>query len=203
MALTKCHECGTEVSTEAKTCPKCGAKVKKPMGGGTILLIGLVTIVVLSMTVGSGTPSSSTPTQHEIAARLAEVEAEYARTPHITPSIKDRPLDPKAKARAENLTTAQFCPALGKALRGKDAEYTRAMIQRAADLQLGVLHLDHQETIKKRRIQIGMTPCMAIAAWGRPEDVNRSVGSFGVHEQWVYPANYLYFEDGVLTSFQD
>lgn len=29
MPLIKCHECGNEVSTEAKTCPKCGAKVRK------------------------------------------------------------------------------------------------------------------------------------------------------------------------------
>lgn len=28
MALIKCHECGADVSTEAKTCPKCGAKPK-------------------------------------------------------------------------------------------------------------------------------------------------------------------------------
>lgn len=28
MALIKCHECGSEVSTEAKTCPKCGATPK-------------------------------------------------------------------------------------------------------------------------------------------------------------------------------
>ncbi|WP_412514572.1 MULTISPECIES: zinc-ribbon domain-containing protein [Shewanella] len=26
MALVKCKECGEEVSTKAKTCPKCGAK---------------------------------------------------------------------------------------------------------------------------------------------------------------------------------
>lgn len=156
-----------------------------------------------AMVGGGGTPSGSQPSARDVAVHQAQVEAEYALTPFLSPSLDVRPLDPKAKANAEKLTTAQFCPALGKALRGKDAEYTRAMIQRAADLQLGVLHLDHQETIKKRRIQIGMTPCMAIAAWGRPEDVNRSVGSFGVHEQWVYPANYLYFEDGVLTSFQD
>ena len=25
MALMKCHECGSDVSSEAKTCPKCGA----------------------------------------------------------------------------------------------------------------------------------------------------------------------------------
>ena len=30
MALTKCHECGKDVSTEAKNCPSCGAKVVKP-----------------------------------------------------------------------------------------------------------------------------------------------------------------------------
>lgn len=41
------------------------------------------------------------------------------------------------------------------------------------------------------------------AAWGSPDDINRSVGSFGPHEQWVCGSTYLYFEDGVLTSFQD
>ncbi|WP_292839340.1 zinc ribbon domain-containing protein [Methylotenera sp.] len=30
MALVKCHECGKDVSTEAKVCPSCGAKVVKP-----------------------------------------------------------------------------------------------------------------------------------------------------------------------------
>lgn len=136
-------------------------------------------------------------------AREAELAATYARTPDIVPPIDARPLDQKAKARAEKIKAERFCTALGNALRGKDNEFTRAMIQRAADLQLGVLHLPEQQLIKERRIQMGITTCMAIAAWGRPEDINRSVGSFGVHEQWVYPASYLYFEDGVLTSFQD
>ena len=33
MALVECHECGNQISTEAKVCPKCGAKnrsLKKP-----------------------------------------------------------------------------------------------------------------------------------------------------------------------------
>ena len=30
MALQKCHECGNDVSSEAKTCPKCGAPVVPP-----------------------------------------------------------------------------------------------------------------------------------------------------------------------------
>jgi len=49
MALVECHECGNEISTEAKTCPKCGAKnrhLKKPSVlrhiVGLIILAGLI-----------------------------------------------------------------------------------------------------------------------------------------------------------------
>ena len=44
---------------------------------------------------------------------------------------------------------------------------------------------------------------MVRASWGKPDDINRSVGPWGVHEQWVYGYKYLYFEDGSLTSWQD
>jgi hypothetical protein len=52
-------------------------------------------------------------------------------------------------------------------------------------------------------IRIGMTKEMAVVAWGKPYDINRTVGSWGIHEQWVYGSRYLYFENGILTSFQD
>lgn len=51
-------------------------------------------------------------------------------------------------------------------------------------------------------IWIGMSDTMARESWGEPEQINRSVGSWGVHEQWVYGDNYVYFEDGVLSSWQ-
>jgi hypothetical protein len=53
------------------------------------------------------------------------------------------------------------------------------------------------------QIALGMTPDMVRASWGKPDDINRSVGPWGVHEQWVYGYKYLYFEDGILTSWQD
>jgi hypothetical protein len=56
------------------------------------------------------------------------------------------------------------------------------------------------------RVHIGMTREQAIAGWGRPRDINRTSGSYGVHEQWVYGeygSGYLYFEDGVLTTIQN
>jgi len=39
MALTACHECGHQVSTEADACPQCGARVRPPQsapGVGTV-----------------------------------------------------------------------------------------------------------------------------------------------------------------------
>jgi len=48
-----------------------------------------------------------------------------------------------------------------------------------------------------------MTKEQVLASWGKPEDINRSVGRWGVHEQWIYDSTYLYFENGILTSFQD
>lgn len=39
--------------------------------------------------------------------------------------------------------------------------------------------------------------------WGIPKAINRSVGKWGVHEQWVYDGGYLYFENGKLTSYQN
>lgn len=57
---------------------------------------------------------------------------------------------------------------------------------------------------KKEGVSIGMSQEDVIASsWGRPESINKSIYSFGVHEQWVYGGrNYLYFKNGVLDSIQ-
>ena len=50
---------------------------------------------------------------------------------------------------------------------------------------------------------IGMTSKMALVSLGEPRSINKSVGKWGIHEQWVYYATYLYFENGILTSYQN
>ncbi|MFZ2339684.1 MAG: hypothetical protein WAW07_08195, partial [Bacteroidales bacterium] len=60
------------------------------------------------------------------------------------------------------------------------------------------------EKILSGKIWLGMTDKMAKDSWGDPEEINRTIGSWGVHEQWVYYRDvYLYFENGILTSWQD
>ena len=48
-----------------------------------------------------------------------------------------------------------------------------------------------------------MTKEMLYESWGMPNDINRTVGSWGVHEQCVYTSAYVYIENGVVTSLQD
>ena len=61
--------------------------------------------------------------------------------------------------------------------------------------------------VYNRNIWLGMTDRMLLEVKGKPNDINRTVGSFGVHEQWVYGSveNMVlyYFENGKLTSWQD
>jgi len=57
--------------------------------------------------------------------------------------------------------------------------------------------------IEKSEIYIGMTKEMVLMSWGSPKDVNRTITRWGVREQWVYDSQYLYFENGKLTTIQD
>lgn len=58
---------------------------------------------------------------------------------------------------------------------------------------------------KSQGVYIGMTQQDVLdSSWGKPKDINKTIGAWGVHEQWVYGnGNYLYFEDGILTSIQN
>ena len=58
---------------------------------------------------------------------------------------------------------------------------------------------------KKQGVRIGMSQEEVIASnWGRPKNKNRTINSSGEHEQWVYGnGDYLYFENGRLTSIQN
>lgn len=57
--------------------------------------------------------------------------------------------------------------------------------------------------ILARQIVIGMTADEARQSWGEPSKVNASVGTYGRHEQWVYPGSqYVYVQNGLVTGAQ-
>ena len=57
--------------------------------------------------------------------------------------------------------------------------------------------------IMNKDIKLGFTKQMVIEAYGQPYDINKTVGTYGTHEQWIYKYDiYLYFENGKLTDIQ-
>lgn len=67
---------------------------------------------------------------------------------------------------------------------------------------------DECNDIIDKKYWIGMTDTWAVISIGNPRDINKTVTANKNHEQWVYGdvlygANYLYFEDGILTSYQE
>ena len=91
MALTKCKECGKEMSSQAKVCPHCGYKPKR-----TSLVTWAVLILIIAA-VGSSWQASQRA--EEEAAERARAEA--ARVAAMTPEQKKAAAAAKAKEEAE------------------------------------------------------------------------------------------------------
>jgi len=61
---------------------------------------------------------------------------------------------------------------------------------------------ENWELISKGKVKIGMTSKMCEISWGKPKSINETITSGNKNEQWIYPSNYLYFENGILTAMQ-
>lgn len=57
MALTKCKECGRDVSDKAGKCPGCGAEISKPTSRITIGIVGLLCIFMVKCAYDASTAS--------------------------------------------------------------------------------------------------------------------------------------------------
>jgi len=81
MSLKKCKECGKDISTEAESCPKCGAVFKKKPGfldrlGVAILVFIGIGMIASLMNMGSKEPTSSSSSAGSSAASTAVDPAE-------------------------------------------------------------------------------------------------------------------------------
>lgn len=109
-----------------------------------------------------------------------------------------------------NLTISEFKKSI---LLKKSREETVDKSIREKERQLRLIKkygTSDAERIFRGQYWIGMTDEMAKESLGKPDNLNRSVGSWGTHEQWIYESRtinktilYLYFENGTLTSFQN
>ncbi len=74
--LKKCKVCGAEVAKNAKTCPHCGAKLKK----GHPILVGILILVVLVVAFGSSDGDEPKMAENTAVGESAEFEVSAQET---------------------------------------------------------------------------------------------------------------------------
>lgn len=77
--LTKCKDCGKEISTSAKACPHCGKPQRKTSGCVWLMLI-LLGIMLIGMMSGKNNKSSTTETTVSRPSRPAATATPDALT---------------------------------------------------------------------------------------------------------------------------
>ncbi len=90
MAMTKCRECGAQISTKAEACPNCGAKRKSNSGCGT--LIGVAVLIVVALALIGQCSSNTSPTTSSSANQTS--------TPHASAALVNQPQASTSPARA-------------------------------------------------------------------------------------------------------
>lgn len=77
MAMVKCKECAQSVSNKAKSCPSCGAPIKKKTSALTwIMLVVLGLIVIQSIIISGGSNRSN-------AVATRDTSAEKVKDSHL------------------------------------------------------------------------------------------------------------------------
>jgi hypothetical protein len=51
-------------------------------------------------------------------------------------------------------------------------------------------------------IWIGASRDAVWDSWGQPDKINKTIGRYGTHEQWVYGDQYIYLDNGKVTTIQ-
>ena len=190
-----------------------------------VTAIGVIALAIAaSWWLGDGEPERvklapirpATPAEAEQQRVAAEADAKRAQDERIA-AAKAQCARDEAKITAEAKAALKSADAsraidllktcsgpmtngrLDALFRQAGAMYEKQEAQRAARALAS-------EKARKRRegVSIGMSQQDVLdSSWGRPERVNRTTSARSTHEQWVYPGNqYLYFEDGVLTTVQ-
>lgn len=137
---------------------------------------------------------------------------------------RDKARHDRIKTRCTE-TADELVSAARSAIRRKDAAAAVSMLAPCMDIPespgtIRTTHAAAQAALEKERktaiaedkkrrksmgVSIGMTQAEVLdSSWGKPKHINRTTTPLRSREQWVYGnGNYLYFEDGTLTSIQN
>jgi len=90
MAMTKCKECKTDISTTADACPNCGAKQVRTSGCAKVVLWFIGIIVVLAAIGQCSSPSSTSQSSPAVSNPNKAKESQVAPPPPPQPGAQWR-----------------------------------------------------------------------------------------------------------------
>ncbi len=136
--------------------------------------------------VAAALASACDPTAENRPAPVSAAAAPTPLTAKLTAKKTEKPEPPDAEA--------EFKPDDAK-IEAYIASHKKLSKQTTEDLRAHV-------------IRIGMTSEEVLLIYGPPDDTHTLETKHGVSETWIYQtgevtAEYLHFEDGVLTAWQD
>lgn len=222
--LGTCRTCNGVVAYGANACPHCGQKdpaskpiTKRPFAMIVLSVFAMLVVVVLLGIIGGRGEVPSAESAAQLVIVPAKVDVAEPSPPPSTAALA-------AQFKAER---PAMMAAMQKALRAKDyysslgygndfksvadpefdALWKRVIAAEEKEMALAPQKLAAQEKAEARKkgVSIGMTrEQVKASSWGRPTRVNTTTSAYGDREQWVYGSrNYLYFENGILTTIQN
>jgi|GEM_PF-2347243 hypothetical protein len=152
------------------------------------------------------------PIREKEAERIRTIQEEQEENSRAQQKVLEeeraRMATHNAPTLAANLGRLDFCVKYGEVLRGNSpvdfgkAQGLPSFFDKEARKRKIRLN---RKLVESEKIRIGMTECELYAAWGSPLKINRTIGNWGTHVQYIYGRNgpYVYTENGVVSAFQD
>ena len=129
----------------------------------------------------------------------------------LDPAFESKSAKSKSDEKLLNIfSDLSFFPPLSK------ARTNRYLAAESEILSRGLVRRSKIPQIRERKISTGMTKNEVTLSWGKPSDINKTVGSGYYSEQWVYggyssagsgsfsPMGFVYFNNsGLVTTIQN
>lgn len=145
MALMKCKECGGPVSSEAKSCPKCGAKPPKRTSWPAVVFACLVGFVVLRSLFTDRAPATPTAPSNSPNAATALVATE-----------PNKPSTPPPAIVTPNSVEAWEYSRENDPMSGKPAAYAKLLSQNSLSLDFSYRGRNHGQLMVRQHPKWGL-----------------------------------------------
>lgn len=195
-----------EVDPKASRCPHCQGDLRSWHNRHPIFTILLVLVILSQLAnvyFASNKTGSKTQRKNNLPLTADEIKTNTAQREQTIGTLAGSFCASRQGKYSSGIFFCSACVDLGEivddnvtTVHNAKAPATQENCQKAAQLCLN--HWDTKEcsNIAQKKIWMGMSKDQLLMSWGVPSSQNDTVGSWGIHTQWVYRSSgqYVYLE---------